>query len=97
MWTSSTRSCSAFEQRIMDFHQVVRAEVTAAAPLAPERAQALEEAFKRITGKRVLLEMRVDPAIIGGVVAKIGSRVYDGSIARQLERVRERLRTHPSL
>jgi F-type H+-transporting ATPase subunit delta len=88
---------SAFEQRIMDFHQVVRAEVTAAVPLAPERAQALEEAFKRITGKRVLLEMRVDPAIIGGVVAKIGSRVYDGSIARQLERVRERLRTHPSL
>ncbi len=88
---------SAFEQRIMDFHQVVRAEVTAAAPLAPERAQALEEAFKRITGKRVLLEVRVDPAIIGGVVAKIGSRVYDGSIARQLERVRERLRTHPSL
>ena len=43
------------------------------------------------TGKQVSIDARVDPSIIGGVVAKIGSTVYDGSVARQLERLREQL------
>lgn len=81
----------AYEQRVMDLHQVVRAEVTSAAALTEAQARGLEEAFARLTGKRVVLSTRVDPAIIGGVVARLGSRVYDGSVARHLERVRERL------
>jgi F-type H+-transporting ATPase subunit delta len=39
----------------------------------------------------VTLETKVDPSIIGGVVARIGSTVYDGSVTRQLERMKERL------
>ena len=42
-------------------------------------------------GKRVIVEARVDPALIGGVVARIGSAVYDGSVSRQLERIRDEL------
>ena len=43
------------------------------------------------TGRTISLTTRVDPAIIGGVVTRIGSTVYDGSVARQLEKIRERL------
>jgi F-type H+-transporting ATPase subunit delta len=39
----------------------------------------------------VALDLKVDPAIIGGVVTRIGGTVYDGSIVRQLERIKERL------
>ena len=45
----------------------------------------------KVTGKRIALDTRVDPSIIGGVVARIGSVVYDGSVARHLERLREKL------
>lgn len=82
---------AAYEQRVMEFHQVVRAEVTSAVPLTAERERGLEQAFAGATGKRVVLSTRVDPSIIGGIVARIGSRVYDGSVVRHLERVRERL------
>jgi F-type H+-transporting ATPase subunit delta len=81
----------AYEQRVMELHQVARADVTSAVPLSPERTRELEEAFTAVTGKRVIVSTRVDPSIIGGIVARIGSRVYDGSVVRHLERVRERL------
>jgi F-type H+-transporting ATPase subunit delta len=88
---------SAFEQRVLDFHQVVRAEVTSAEPLESGHVLGLENAFAAVTGKRVILSVRVDPAILGGLVTQIGSRVYDGSVVRQLERVRERLRAQSAL
>ena len=60
----------AYEQRVMEFHQVVRAEVTSAVPLSAERERGLEQAFAGATGKRVVLSTRVDPSIIGGIVAR---------------------------
>ncbi len=80
-----------YQQRLLDFQQVVQAQVTTAAPLTPERQQAIEEGLATATGKRVMLSTQVDPAILGGVVARIGSRVYDGSVVRQLARVKEQL------
>lgn len=80
-----------FERRVMDLHQVVRIEVTTAVPLGTEREQALRAALSQVTGRDVRLDARVEPNIIGGVVAKVGSRVFDGSIVRHLERVRTRL------
>jgi F-type H+-transporting ATPase subunit delta len=81
----------AYQNRLMEHAQIVRAEVTTAAPLPAERLTAIRSALARTTGRAVELETRVDPAIIGGVVTRIGSTVYDGSIARQLERMRETL------
>jgi F-type H+-transporting ATPase subunit delta len=80
-----------FERRVMDLHQIVRVEVTTAIPLGADREQALRDALARVTGRQVRLVARVEPEILAGVVAKVGSRVFDGSIARHLERVRERL------
>ena len=82
---------SAFRERVLDYQQVVRAEVTTAAPIGPERAQAIEQGLARVTGRTVRLETRVDASIIGGVVARIGDTIYDGSVTRQLELMKKSL------
>jgi F-type H+-transporting ATPase subunit delta len=81
----------AFETRLMDHQQVVRAEVVTAMPLSTDRVAALRDGLKRATGRDVRLESRVDPALIGGAVARIGSTVFDGSVTRQLERLKDTL------
>jgi F-type H+-transporting ATPase subunit delta len=80
-----------YRERLLDFQQVVRAHVTTASPLGPDRAQAIERGLAQVTGKTVTLETAVDPSIIGGVIARIGSTVYDGSVTRQLERMKQKL------
>jgi F-type H+-transporting ATPase subunit delta len=80
-----------YRERLMEHRRVVQAEVTTAAPLSPERLAELEQRLARITGRTVNMTAKVDQAIIGGVVTRIGSTVYDGSVATQLARVRERL------
>ena len=80
-----------YRERLMEHRQVVQAEVTTAAPLSPERAAELQQRLVKITGRTVSMTTKVDQAIIGGVVTRIGSTVYDGSVATQLAKVRERL------
>jgi F-type H+-transporting ATPase subunit delta len=81
----------AYRERLMDHRQIVRAEVTTAVPLEADRAAALAEALGKATGRHVIVEPKVDSAILGGVVARVGSVIYDGSVARQLERMKEQL------
>jgi F-type H+-transporting ATPase subunit delta len=80
-----------YGDRLMEHQQVVRAEVTTAEPLSRERETQLQDRLAQATGRRVTLTTRVDPEIIGGVVARIGSVVYDGSISAQLSKMRDRL------
>ena len=82
---------AAYRERLMEYRQVARAEVTTAAPLAPEQVAALHQQLAVATGRRLTLTTRVDPAIIGGAVARVGGIVYDSSIATQLQRIRQRL------
>ena len=80
-----------YRERLMEHQQVVRAEVTTAAPLSPERVTQIEQKLAALTGRKVNMKTSVDPAIIGGVVTRIGSTVYDGSIATQLAKLKEKL------
>jgi len=80
-----------YRQCFLDHQKIIRAEVTTAVPLPPDRVEALQLAFSGITGRTVLVSASVDPAVIGGVVARLGSTVYDGSVRRHLERLREAL------
>ncbi len=80
-----------YRRRLLDHMGVVRAEVVTAVPLAEERAREMERALAAMTGRTVSMNASVDPSLIGGVVTKIGSVVYDGSVKRQLEKVRETL------
>jgi F-type H+-transporting ATPase subunit delta len=81
----------AYRRRLMNHLGIVQAEVTTAAPLSPDRLREVERALARATGKQVTINTRVNPAIVGGVVAKVDSTVYDGSVVRQLERIREKM------
>jgi F-type H+-transporting ATPase subunit delta len=82
---------SSYRERLADHRQIVRAEVTTATPLAPERIQDIQKSLAQMTGRSVMLQTRVDPSILGGMVARVGSVVYDASITRQLQKMRERL------
>ena len=80
-----------FDARLMEHQNVVRASIVTAVALSPDRVTALADGLTRATGRNVRVETQVDPAIIGGAVARIGGTVYDGSITRQLERIRDTL------
>jgi len=82
---------AAYRDRLMDYLQVVRAEVLTAISLPEERVAQLQQRLADVTGRRVVMTTRVDPSIIGGVVARIGSTVYDGSVATQLARIKSKL------
>jgi len=82
---------ASFRERLFDHQQVVRAEVTSAVPLPDEAVARLQASLARATGRDVLMDTKVDASILGGVVAKVGSVVFDGSVTRQLERMRARL------
>ena len=82
---------AGYRERLLDHLKVVRADVTTAVPLAADRATAVEQSLARMTGRTVTLATRVDPAIIGGVVARLGSIIYDGSVTTQLQKMKQRL------
>jgi len=82
---------AAYRDRLLQYLKVVRAEVTTAVTLPEDRARAVANGLESLTRRTVTLDTRVDPSIIGGVVAQIGSTVYDGSITRQLAKMREKL------
>jgi F-type H+-transporting ATPase subunit delta len=82
---------AAYHARFLDRCNIVPAEVTTAVALAPPQADALARRLGELTGKQIQLDTRVDPSIIGGVVARVGSTVYDGSVTGQLARMRHKL------
>jgi F-type H+-transporting ATPase subunit delta len=69
----------------------VRAHVTSAQALAPAELERVRQSLARRTGKQVILESAVDPALIGGLVARVGDLVLDGSVRTQLGTLRDRL------
>ncbi len=71
----------------------VRATLTSARPLPADHVAGVQAALEKATGKKVLLDKKEDSALIGGVVAKVGDVVYDGSVRTQLELMRERFLT----
>jgi len=80
-----------FTRTVNERHGIVTAQVASASPLSEADQARLRESFSRITGKNVLLDIRTDQALLGGVVVRLGSTVYDGSVRSQLAEVRRRL------
>jgi len=67
------------------------AEVRTAVPLKAEQRKRLQEALSKATGKDLEVKVVVDPSVIGGVVARVGDQVFDGTIRRKLDEAREQL------
>jgi F-type H+-transporting ATPase subunit delta len=80
-----------YRERLLAHRKVIRATVTSAVPLSPDKVARLEATLRNLTGQTVQLHSGVDPSIIGGIVTRIGSTVYDGSIRTQLEKMRQQL------
>jgi F-type H+-transporting ATPase subunit delta len=69
----------------------VTAEVTSATDLSPAQLTQLQQTLEKLSGKKVTIEKKKDPTLLGGVVAKVGDVVYDGSVRTQLRALRDEL------
>lgn len=67
------------------------AQITSARELSDAERHALEAQVGRLTGKKVRARYVRDTALLGGVIVRLGSTIYDGSVAGQLDRIREQL------
>jgi F-type H+-transporting ATPase subunit delta len=80
-----------FELTIDERLGFARAEITSAGELTESQRTALDAELRKLTGSRVRMRFTVDPSLIGGVTAKIGSTVYDGSVRGHLQSLARRL------
>jgi F-type H+-transporting ATPase subunit delta len=69
----------------------VHVTISSASALSQEEQESVAARFRELTGKQVELEFRIDDALLGGMLAQIGSTVYDGSVRGNLARIREQL------
>ncbi|ATW25979.1 ATP synthase F1 subunit delta [Candidatus Formimonas warabiya] len=80
-----------FNQFLAAENQTLTAKVRSAVALTEAQTGQLEDKLSRLTGKKVKAAVNVDPSLIGGIVVRIGDTVYDGSIAKQLNILKEHL------
>lgn len=80
-----------FRQRLLDLRNIIRAEVTTADALPAERVKAIQDSLAAATGRTVDITTKIDPSIIGGMIARVGSTVFDASVTSHLQRLRQRL------
>lgn len=82
---------TAFKQMADEHEGIVNARVTTAIELSPVELQAIEQQLSSSMGKRVRATAAVDPAILGGMVLRVGDRLVDGSVRTRLRRLRREL------
>ena len=76
--------------RLIDEHRGdLRALVTTARPLKDSQAATVKGALAKMTGKNIILETQIDESLIGGIVTRIGNKVYDGSVKTKLAALKE--------
>jgi F-type H+-transporting ATPase subunit delta len=81
-----------FRRAMNERKGLIVAEVTTAAEVGRSEQENLGRTLERMTGKRVEFKFKTDPSLIGGVVTRIGSVVYDGSVRTQLQEIKEQLK-----
>jgi len=81
----------AFETMLDERLGFVRADIASAHELSASQKAALEVQVAQLAGRKAKLRFTTDPGLIAGAVAHVGSRVYDGSVRGQLDRLRSRL------
>ncbi len=70
---------------------ILRAEVMTALPLPEEYFEQLQRQLERISGRRVALDRKLDPALVAGVVVRVGDTVYDGSLVARVRAMKEQM------
>ena len=83
----------AYRALVARHHGEISAQVTVAEPLSDAHRAAIMDALKSVTGKEnVGLDVKVDPAIIGGLVVKLGSRMVDSSLRTKLNSIKHAMK-----
>jgi F-type H+-transporting ATPase subunit delta len=82
----------AFRELVARHKGEASAEVTVAEPLKDQHVEALRAALKVVTGKDVDLDVKIDPAVLGGLVVKLGSRMVDGSLRTKLNAIKHAMK-----
>ena len=85
------RVAKEFRRLDDDRQGITHATATAAAKLTPDEVKALTKRLERSTGRRVALDVEIDPSLLGGLVVRVGDRMIDGSVRGRLERLRNQL------
>lgn len=80
-----------FAQILDERAGMIAATVTTARDVPGDAQQKLQNTLSSLTGKKVRIDFATDPEIIGGLVTRIGSTVYDGSVRSQLQQIKERM------
>jgi F-type H+-transporting ATPase subunit delta len=81
-----------FYQKLLDeMSNISRAKVTSATVLSDEAVESIKASLEKTTGHSIIVETEVDPELIGGVVARVGDLVLDGSVRTQLTSIKETL------
>src|SRR2546427_5336623 len=80
-------------QLVLDYKNQAVAEVTTATQMDETQQNLVKQALERMTGKKIVLETRLRPDILGGVVARVGDQVIDGSVDRRLKLMQQQLLT----
>jgi F-type H+-transporting ATPase subunit delta len=79
-------------RRLVEEHEgVERAVVTVPMALSAPQKDSLRSVLEKRTGKKILLEEEVDPAVLGGMVVRVGSTIYDASVRTQIQQIRQNL------
>src|SRR5699024_4385742 len=78
-----------FVDRANELRGLVDAVVTSVKPLSEDEKEGLNQSFKRLLNKEIRIQNQVDESIKGGVVVRIGDRLYDGSVAGRLNRIQQ--------
>ena len=81
----------AYRKIANDRMGIVQVTISSASDLSPAERESVAARFQGLTGKQVELEFRTDRELLGGILAQIGSTVYDGSVRGNLARIREEL------
>jgi F-type H+-transporting ATPase subunit delta len=76
---------SAFEQWFDEKQGISRISVTSAAELLDDQRAAVIDKFQRLTGRKIHASFHLDETLLGGVVVRVGSKLYDGSLSSQLQ------------
>ena len=82
---------STYEALLDEKLGVVKAKITSALELDSRQREEVAARLQTLTGKKVRMEVFIDPSLIGGLVAQVGSTIYDGSIRQQLQTFRNSL------
>jgi F-type H+-transporting ATPase subunit delta len=83
---------AAFRSRVDEIRGITRGEVISAQALEESDLTLVTEALSKMSGKKVLVTTKIDPFLIGGLVARVGDMVFDGTIRTQLNQLKESLK-----